>query len=101
MKLLIPIDKKELEDAKIITINEVVGWLCIEIEGGKISSSKVYDSSKDALEEWIDAVVVCGDFEPIMEFIEAQVMILVAHTQKEIDDIVEAFMFKELHELGF
>ena len=35
-----------------------------------------------------------------MSFIEEQVMVLVAHTQRSIDDIVEAFLFKELNELA-
>jgi hypothetical protein len=35
-----------------------------------------------------------------MEFIDNQMMVLVAHTQRTIDDIVEAYLFRELHDLA-
>ncbi len=46
-------------------------------------------------------VVVTGDYEPVMEFIEKQIMVLVAHTQRSIDDVFEAFLFKELHDMPY
>jgi len=101
VKILIPVDSKDLDSAKLTNISAEVDWLCMEIVEAKVVSKKIYSSSNEALEEWVDAVVVCGDFEPVMEFIESQVMVLVAHTQRELDDIVEAFLFKELMELGF
>jgi hypothetical protein len=36
-----------------------------------------------------------------MDFINMSMMVLVAHTQKTIDDIVEAYLFRELHDLAY
>jgi hypothetical protein len=36
-----------------------------------------------------------------MDFINMSMIVLVAHTQKTIDEIVEAFLFRELHDLAY
>ncbi len=72
----------------------------MEIEGGQVVEIRFFDS-REAIEEWIDAVIVIGDNEYIWPFQEENIAILVAHTQRSIDDVVEAFLFKELHELRY
>jgi hypothetical protein len=36
-----------------------------------------------------------------MQFLEMSMMPLVAHTQRSIDEIVEAYLFRELHDLAY
>ena len=99
MLILLPMNGDDMKESTLVSINEVKKWALLSVEEGKIAEMNFYDT-REEITEWIDAVVVVGDFEPIMSFIEEQVMVLVAHTQRSIDDIVEAFLFKELHEVA-
>ncbi|WP_345988840.1 hypothetical protein WCX18_01105 [Sulfurimonas sp. HSL1-2] len=101
MKLLVPMDSEDTQEGVLVPIAEVKTWGLIDVEEGQVVEVRFFADKEAALEEWPDAIIVSGDYEPVMEFIEQQMMVLVAHMQRSIDDIVEAFLFKELHELAF
>jgi len=48
-----------------------------------------------------EAVVFVDDFENPMPFMEYNMMPLVAHTQRTIDEVVEAYLFRELHDMAY
>jgi len=100
MKILLPMDSDDTQEGKLVAINDAKKWALLDIEEGQVTEINYFDS-KEEINDWIDAVVVVGDYEPVMEFIEQQIMVLVAHTQRYIDDIVEAFLFKELHDMPY
>ncbi|MBU1642151.1 hypothetical protein KKE54_02210 [bacterium] len=99
MKILLPMDSDDTQEGQLVSINDAKTWALIDLEAGQVVEISYFDTKED-VNEWLDAVVVVGDYEPVMEFIEQQTMVLVAHTQRYIDDIVEAFLFKELHDLA-
>ena len=99
MKILLPMDSDDTQEGQLVSINDAKTWALVDLEAGQVVEINYFDTKED-VNDWIDAVVVVGDFEPVMEFIEQQTMVLVAHTQRTIDDIVEAFLFKELHDLA-
>ena len=101
MKLLLPMDSEDTQEGVLVPIAEVKTWGLIDVEEGQVVEVRFFADKEAALEEWPDAVIVSGDYEPVMEFIEQQMMVLVAHMQRSIDEIVEAFLFKELHEPAF
>ena len=43
--------------------------------------------TRDEVSQLADAVIVKNNYEPVMEFIDQQMMVLVAPFQKTIDDI--------------
>jgi len=100
MKILLPMDSDDTQEGKLVAINDAKTWALLDIEEGQVTEINYFDQ-KEEINDWIDAVVVVGDYEPVMEFIEQQIMVLVAHTQRYIDDIVEAFLFKELHDMPY
>ena len=99
MILLVPMDGDNTQESRIVTIGEVKKWATIEIEEGQVVEINFYDD-RSTIEAWLDAVVVENDYEPVMEFMENQMMVLVAHTQRTVDEIVEAYLFRELHQLA-
>ncbi|MCJ7765602.1 MAG: hypothetical protein MUP09_06635 [Thiovulaceae bacterium] len=99
MKILLPMDSDDAQEGQLVSINDAKTWALIDLEAGQVVEISYFDT-KDNVNEWLDAVVVVGDDEPVTEFIELQTMVLVAHTQRYIDDIVEAFLFKELHDFA-
>jgi predicted Fe-Mo cluster-binding NifX family protein len=101
MKLLLPMDEADTQDGKLVRLDAASVWAVIVVEEGEVAEVGFFEEREHAMSVWPDAVVVTGDFEPVMEFIEQQMMVLVAHAQRTVDEIVEAFLFKELHEPGF
>ncbi|MDA3945990.1 MAG: hypothetical protein PF439_04860 [Helicobacteraceae bacterium] len=100
MNILLPMDSDDTQEGRLVHILEAKKWAVLNVEEGQVVEIKYFDKRED-ISDWIEAVVVVGDYEPVMEFIEEQVMVLVAHTQRSIDDIFEAYLFKELHDMPY
>ena len=99
MTILIPVDSKNRHECIISSIEENKAWAFIKLEEGKISSVEFVDRRED-ISEWIDAVVVINNLEYVWPFMEEGITALIAPTQKSIDEIVEAFLFKDLHDFS-
>jgi hypothetical protein len=99
MLILLPLDGDNTQESQLVSLNDVKKWATVLIEEGEVVEIKFYDN-REAIEAWVEAVVVIGDGEYVWPFQEEQIMVLVAHTQRSIDDIVEAFLFRELHDLA-
>ncbi|MBN2896009.1 MAG: hypothetical protein JXK05_09000 [Campylobacterales bacterium] len=100
MRLLLPMDGDDAEESRLVALADVQRWAVLEIEEGQVRES-LFVEDRSAIEEGADAVVVCSDNEYVWPFLDEQMMVLVAHTQRSIDDIVEAYLFRELHELAY
>jgi len=99
MLLLLPMNGDDTQESELVSINELVVWAIVEIEEGRVIEINFY-KDRSQIEGWVDAVIVVGNYEPVMDFIDEQMMVLVAHTQRTIDDVVEAYLFRELHDLA-
>ena len=93
MYILIPMDDNDLEEARITTINEATVWVQLLVEEGRVVETNI-NQDKDAFENQSQILVVKDDNEYVWPFIELGMMVLVAHIQKSIDDIVEAYLFR-------
>lgn len=99
MNLLIPVDSNSRHEALITTLDSSKDWAFVELEDGQIIECKFYKDRKD-IEAWVETVVVINELEYIWQFQEEGIAVLVAPTQRSIDEIVEAFLFSELHDLS-
>jgi len=100
MYLIIPMNGEDIEESKLTKINDAKVWAQIQIEDGKLVDTKFAPTS-DGFEAFSEAIVVGDDNEYVWPFMELSMMVLVAHTQRYIEDIVEAYLFKELHDLAY
>lgn len=99
MILLLPMDGDDTQESKLTGILSVSFWATVEIEEGRVIEICFY-KERTQIEGFVDAVIVVGNYEPVMDFIDEQMMVLVAHSQRTIDDVVEAYLFRELHDLA-
>lgn len=99
MLILIPMDSNKRHEAVITTLDQTKDWALIELDEGEIKDIRFFKRRED-IDEWIDCVVVENEQEYVWPFMEENITVLVAPTQKSIDEIVEAFLFKELHDLN-
>ncbi len=100
MFILLPMDIEDTEEAKLVKLNDVKIWAQMQIEDGRVVQIK-HASEKDGFDNFSECVVVVDDNEYVWPFMELSMMVLVAHTQRTIDDVVEAYLFKELHDLAY
>ena len=100
MNILLAVDADSAEDAKLCKINNAKKWVMLVLFEGRIVETLFADQRED-FDLIAETVVVVDDNEYVWPFIEEQMQVLVAHTQHYIDDIVEAYLFKELHELAY
>ena len=99
MILLLPMNGDDLQESELSSILDAQFWFTVDIEEGRVKELKVH-KTRDEVSQLADAVIVKNNYEPVMEFIDQQMMVLVAPFQKTIDDIVEAYLFRELHDLA-
>jgi len=100
MLILLPMDSDDTQEGRLVPVLEAKKWALLSAEEGQVVEINYYDT-KEEINDWIEVVVVIGDYEPVQDFMEKQIMVLVAHTQRSIDDVFEAFLFKELHDMPF
>ncbi len=100
MFILLPMDSDDTQEGKLVPLNDVKKWALIEFDAGEVIEIK-YFNTREEIEELIEVVVVVNDNEYVWPFIENQIIVLVAHTQRSIDDVMESFIFKELHEMAY
>ena len=99
MNILIPVDDSDIEEAKLTSLDDVKYWLLLDFDEGKVQNSDFFQR-REEITDWIDVIVVQNNKEYVWPFMEENIAVLVAPIQRCVDDIVEAFLFKELHELN-
>ena len=97
MTILIPVDSKNRDECIISSIEENKAWAFVTLDEGRVLNVEFYDRREDII-VWIDAVVVINELEYVWPFMDEGIMALIAPSQKSIDEIVEAFLFKDLHD---
>jgi len=100
MLLLLPMDSTNSDEARLAKVFEAKTWAQVDVEEGIVKSINFSDIF-DGFDDISEAVVLESDGENPMMFLEYNMMPLVAHTQRSIDEIVEAFLFRELHDLAY
>jgi len=100
MLVLIPVDGTDSQSAKIVTLSELKKWALVEFDEGEVKSITFHDDREQTGAEWIDFVILENRFENYMEFMNEGMMVLVRREEEKIEEIMEAFKFKELDEMG-
>jgi hypothetical protein len=100
MNILLAVDTDDADEAKLCKINDVKKWAMLVLVEGRITEI-LFANTREEFDLIAQTVVIIDDNEYVWPFIEEQMQVLVAHTQRYIDDIVEAYLFKELHELAY
>ena len=99
MTILIPVNSKNRDECIISSIEENKAWAFISLDEGKIDKIEFFDRRED-ISCWIDAVVVINNLEYVWPFMDEGIIALIAPNHKSIDEIVEAFLFKDLHDFS-
>ena len=94
MNILIPIN----EEKSLCSMESNTSWSVITLDEGKTKNIGFY-KTREEIPEFTDYVVVINKDEFVSDFFLDGIGILVAPMQRNLEDIIEAYMFRELHEL--
>ena len=100
MYVLIPMDSENVQEAKLARVLETKTWAQLLIENGEVVEI-LHSDSYDGFENYSEAVVLMDETENPMPFMELSMMALIAPVQRTVDDIVEAYLFRELHDFPY
>jgi len=100
MLIWICVDSKDEINAKITKVMDAKYWALVEFDGGVAKETTFYDNREDYT-DWVDFIIMKDKYESYMEFMNEGMMVLVVREEESIEDIIEAFKFKELDEAGF
>jgi len=100
MLIWIPVDGSDIKSVKIVPQLEAKKWALIDFEEGCIKSVKFYDSIEELGGEWVDFIILVNKFENYIDYMNEGMMVLVVREEENIADIMDAFKFKELDEIG-
>jgi hypothetical protein len=99
MIILMPLTAKVEDAGELVNIDKVAIWGFFDLQEGKVQKIEYLEDRND-YKGWIDVVVVADKNDYIWPFIEESIPVLEAPVQREIDDVIEAFLFKELYEVN-
>ena len=100
MFILIPVDSDNGLESKITTLFDMKIWALVEFEDGKAKTVQFSEDRTAFGIEWIDFVVLENKFENYMDFMGEGMMCLVRRKEETVEEVVSAFAFKELDEIG-
>jgi predicted Fe-Mo cluster-binding NifX family protein len=100
MYILIPVDSDNGLESKITTQADMKTWALVTFEDGKAETVQFSEDRTAFGIDWIDFVVLENKFENYMDFMEEGMMCLVRRQEETIEEVVSAFAFKELDEIG-
>ena len=98
MLILLPLDGKEIEEAKLTNLDKVIVWGLVDLQEGKVQKIDFFEDWT-TIEAFFDCVVVADKGDDVWPFMEQSIPVLEAPMQRSIDDVMEAFLFKELYEV--
>jgi len=100
MRIWIPVDNANDKAAKITPQFEASKWALVDFDEGKIKSLEFYNAIEELGGEWVDFIILSNKFENYIDYMNEGMMVLVVREEETIEDIIEAFKFKELDEIG-
>lgn len=100
MYILIPVESNNGSDSKITILADMKTWALVEFEEGKAKEIQFSEDRTTFDVDWVDFIVLANKFENYIDFMGEGMMCLVKREEETIDEVVSAFVFKELDEVG-
>jgi predicted Fe-Mo cluster-binding NifX family protein len=100
MLILIPVESDEGLQSKITSLDTMTKWALVDFDEGEAKSITFYDDREESGADWIDFIIFENKFENYLDFMNEGMMCLVKRDEETLEEILSAFKFKELDEIG-
>lgn len=98
MIIMMPLTAKVEDGGELVEIGKLSLWAFVDLNEGKVQNIE-YFKDKDEYTDWFDIVVVVSKDDDIESFIEESIPVLESPFTKDFDEVIEAFLFKDLFEI--
>ena len=98
MNILIPVKEKD-NNSELEHILKNSYWAMVNLEEGKVQNINFYEGAWEEIDEFFEVVVVKDKDDYVWPFFEQSIPVLEAPFQNTIEEVMEAFIFKELYEV--
>jgi predicted Fe-Mo cluster-binding NifX family protein len=98
--ILIPVASENGLASKIVSQSEMKIWALVEFVDGKAKDVQFAEDRSTFGIDWIDFTVLENKFENYMDFMNEGMMCLVKRKEETVEEVISAFAFKELDEIG-
>jgi predicted Fe-Mo cluster-binding NifX family protein len=98
MNILIPVKEKD-NNSQLEHILKNRYWAMVNLEEGKVKNINFYEGAWEEIDEFFEVVVVKDKDDYVWPFFEQSIPVLEAPFQNTIEEVMEAFIFKELYEV--
>jgi predicted Fe-Mo cluster-binding NifX family protein len=99
MLIWIPVDGKDKKLSKVTKVIDATNWALVDFDEGEVKSIRFFDKRED-YSDWVDFIILENKFETYIDYMNEGMMVLSVRQEESIEDIIEAFKFKELDEVG-
>ena len=99
MLIWIPVDGIDEKQSKVTKVVDAKKWALVDFDEGEVKSIRFFDKKED-YSDWVDFIILENKFESYIDYMNEGMMVLCVREEETIEDIIEAFKFKELDEVG-
>ncbi|HHB93827.1 MAG TPA: hypothetical protein ENK88_01590 [Campylobacterales bacterium] len=99
MLIWIPVDGVDEKHSKVTKVANAQKWALVDFDEGEVKSIRFFDKRED-YSDWVDFIILENKFETYIDYMNEGMMVLCVREEESIEDIIEAFKFKELDEVG-
>jgi len=99
MNILMPVKEKNGIETKLEHTLKNPYWAMVNLHEGKVKDINFYEGAWEEIDEFFEVVVVKSKDDYVWPFFEQSIPVLEAPFQESIEEVMEAFIFKELYEV--
>jgi predicted Fe-Mo cluster-binding NifX family protein len=101
MLIWIPVDGSgDEKQSKVAKLFELEQWGLVDFDAGEVKSTRFF-KKREEFTEWVDFIILANKYESYIDFMNEGMMVLCVREEETIEEIIEAYKFKELDEMGF
>jgi hypothetical protein len=100
MVIIIPVSEEKGLESTVVTLDKVKKWALVDLTSDSIEPT-FHDDWKDTGADFIEHIILDNHDEDAIDFINEGLFCLVSREEKQIDELIAAFRFRELDELAF
>ncbi len=100
MFIIIPVAEENGLASTVVPLAEVKKWALVDLDSESIEPT-FHDDWQDTGADFIDHVILDNHNEDALDFINEGMFCLVRREEKQIDELIAAFRFREIDELAF
>ena len=100
MFIIIPVAEEKGLQSTVVPLADAKKWALVDLDGESIEPT-FHDDWQETGADFIDHVILDNHEEDALDFINEGMFCLVRREEKQIDELITAFRFREIDELAF